>query len=91
MNKERRKNLGEAISLLCSAQESIERAKEIVEDVRDEEQESYDNLPESLQESERGEAMQENIDNLESVSGELDDIFDNVETQIEEIQNVIDS
>lgn len=58
MNKQRRTKINEALVL-------IDRAREILEEVRDEEQESFDNLPEGLQEGERGEQMQENIDALE--------------------------
>lgn len=58
MNNIRRKSVKEALNL-------IEKAREILEEVKDEEQEAYDNLPESLQCGERGEQMQENIDNIE--------------------------
>ena len=47
--------------------------REILEEVRDEEQESYDNLPEGLQAGERGEQMQENVDNLEEFIGYLEE------------------
>lgn len=47
MNKQRRTKINEALVL-------IDRAREILEEVRDEEQESFDNLPEGLQEGERG-------------------------------------
>lgn len=90
MNKERRKELGRAITLLNDAQEKLELAKEAVEGVKDGEEEAHGNLPESLQESDRGEAMQENIDNLDNIISELDDVYDNVEEQIDEIKNVID-
>lgn len=42
MNADRRKQLGEALSKLNDA-------RIIIEQVRDEEQEAFDNLPESLQ------------------------------------------
>lgn len=49
----------------------------------DEEQEAYDSMPESLQDTERGEKSQNAIDTLESVrdqvleaADELDDIFE---------------
>ena len=48
MNKARRKQLSEI-------QEKLAELKDMIETVLDEEQEAYDNLPESLQESERGE------------------------------------
>ena len=50
MNYQRRKRLRVACSLL-------EEASSIVEDVRDEEQDSLDNMPENLQDSERAERM----------------------------------
>lgn len=57
MNKLRRTQLEEAISL-------IEKAKEIVENCYSEEQECFDNLSEGLQASERGQQYQTNADNL---------------------------
>ena len=58
MNKQRRNRIAEALEL-------ISQARDILEEVKDEEQESYENLPESLQYGERGEQMQENVDSLE--------------------------
>lgn len=57
MNELRIKRLENAIAL-------IEKAREIVEEVKDEEEYVYDNLPEELQDSERGIMMQDTIDNL---------------------------
>lgn len=59
MNKARRTRINEII-------EKLNALKEDVEAIMDEEQESFDNMPESLQEGERGDAMQEAIDNLSS-------------------------
>ena len=42
MNKQRRNRIAEALEL-------ISQARDILEEVKDEEQESYENLPESLQ------------------------------------------
>lgn len=58
MNNCRRKRIREALDL-------IEAAKSILDDVHDEEYDAFCNLPESLQGSERGESMEENIYNLE--------------------------
>lgn len=66
MNNIRRKSVKEALNL-------IEKAREILEEVKDEEQEAYDNLPESLQCGERGEQMQENIDNIEDYLSYLEE------------------
>ena len=72
MNKQRRKRLAEAMELL-------QQAQEIIEEVRDEEQGAFDNLPEGLQYSERGEAMEEAISNLEEAYDGMDDIISCVE------------
>ena len=48
MNKGRRERLKKQLQLL-------EEMREEIEAIRDEEQEAYDNLPEPLQDSERGE------------------------------------
>lgn len=73
MNKARR-------SRIADVQTQLEALKQDIDDILAEEQEAYDNLPESLQGSERGEAMQEAIDALESAVGsceELDEYLTN--------------
>lgn len=66
MNAMRRKQLAKAIQMIYDTQE-------IIEMVKDEEQDSYDNLPEGIQDSERGETMYENIDTLGDISDNLID------------------
>jgi len=75
MNADRRNQLSDAIDLM-------ERAKDLLGCVLDGEQEAYDNLPVSLQESERGEGMEENVDNL-------GDIVESVESVIDDVQAVM--
>lgn len=43
------------------------------EEIRDEEQEAFDNMPESFQESERGEAAQNAIENLDALVSSLEE------------------
>jgi len=66
MNKQRRKILGEAI-------DSISEVQKLLSSVKDDEQSSYDNLPDSLQYGERGEALQNNIEMLDETDNYLDD------------------
>lgn len=66
MNKQRRKQLEKVFDLIAEAQEIIEAVKE-------EEQEAYENLPENFQYGERGEEMQGYIEMLEESDGYLDD------------------
>lgn len=76
MNKQRRKLIAEAVELL-------EQAKEIINQAATEEQEAYDNMPESLQYAERGEQMSEYISTLETTESDLDDMVSNL-TEITE-------
>jgi len=74
MNKDRRKQIAKAIAL-------IEEAQEILENVKQEEQDAYDNLPENLQGSQTAQSMDEYIAVLEEYlsntdTGELQEIVD---------------
>ena len=71
MNKSRRKNLATII-------ETLEAMKSSLEDVRDEEESAFDNLPESIQESERGETMQEIVDVLYDACDSLEETIDSL-------------
>lgn len=74
MNKVRRKELARVVDLL-------DRARDLLETIRDEEQEAFDNLPESIQYSERGETM-------EGYIGTMDEILDYLDTG--ELQEIVD-
>jgi hypothetical protein len=75
MNKARRKMIEDAMAL-------VESAKSMLEEARDEEQEYFDNMPESLQSSEKGE-------NAESAIACLDDVIGYLDSAMEEIGNII--
>ena len=76
MNNDRRKRLNEVkeriTAILCT-----------IEEVRDEEEAAYENLPESLQESERGEKMYEAVEGLQ-------DLYDNLESAADDIESIIE-
>lgn len=74
MNKNRRKAIDEIQDKLMNLQSELEC-------IRDEEQEAFDNLPESIQYSERGERMEEYISSLEEA---LDNVGYAVESLDEE-------
>ena len=76
MNKQRRKSLEEVVSRLEGCMSDLECIKE-------EEQEAYDNLPESLQYSEKGELMQGNVDDLDYVISDLDSVISSINEIIE--------
>ncbi len=66
MNKQRRKQLGEAYDL-------VSRAIDILNSVKDDEQEAHDNLPESIQYGEKGEEMEGYIEMMDESIGYLED------------------
>ena len=84
MNRIRRKSLKAILGQMGELSTVLETVKEALQDVLNEEQEAYDNLPERLQEADRGQQMQEYIEALEGVVdslGELDieDLYETVE------------
>lgn len=72
MNNTRRKQLQEI-------QTELRNIYERLDILRDEEQAAYDNTPESLQESERGEKAQEAIDTMESVRDQILESADEID------------
>lgn len=67
MNKTRRT----AITALA---EDVRAIRDRIEDLQSEEQDAFDNLPENLQEGEKGEAMQESIEALDSACTAVDEL-----------------
>jgi len=68
MNNERRKEIDRIISELQQLQSDIEN-------VLGEEQDAFDNMPEGLQQSDRGEAASEAISELESAQSGVDEVI----------------
>lgn len=75
MTEQRLKNLNDCLS-------AIQGAHDVLEEVRDEEQDAYDNMPEGLQYSERGDMMQEAIDSLDEAVDAIDEVISNLESVI---------
>ena len=71
MNKERRQ-------ALADVEDTISEAIDQIQDVINEEQDALDNLPDSLLYSERGEKMQDAIDEMEGLIGELEEFCTNL-------------
>lgn len=69
MNKVRRNAIENILTKLADIQSDIES-------VCEDEQEAYDAMPENLQYSERGDSMQEAIDNLEYAVSSLEEVID---------------
>ena len=72
MNKKRRESIAEAIELL-------NKARDILETCHEEEQEYLDNMPENLQQGDKGDIAQEAIDGLEAAVDQINEAIDSVE------------
>lgn len=73
MNNQRRKEIDRILGML-------EDAKYELDCILDEEQECYDNMPENLQYSERGELAEEAISNIEQALDCIDEAIEYAET-----------
>lgn len=72
MNKARRKRISKIL-------EQLEGLSVEIEEVMNEEQEAYDNLPESIQYSERGENMEGYISSLDDAMNYVSDAISSLE------------
>jgi predicted RNase H-like nuclease (RuvC/YqgF family) len=79
MNKSRRAGVTGVEKRLALLKETISKLKIDTEDIKAEEEDAKENLPESLRDGEKGEAMDTNIENLESATEELDGIENSIE------------
>ncbi len=76
MNSKRRKRLMEAIGM-------IETAEAIVEEVRDDEEETFNNMSERLQMSAHGARMEDNVDNLDAAADDLNTVIGTIREVLE--------
>lgn len=84
MNNDRRKAITAAVSLVEALKGQIEEAVSAIEAIKDEEEEYKDNMPESLQSSERYETAEAAVSALEEALSPLEDIdLDEVISQLE--------
>ena len=72
MNKERRKRIADAIS-------AISKIETLIQNILDDEQEAYDNMPEGLQISENGMISEEAQENLDSAIEALEEAISYLE------------
>lgn len=77
MNKQRKNQLAKIVG-------KLEAIREELETLIEQENEAYDNLPDSLQESERGIYMGECIDSMDSAHSNIDDAISSIEEITEE-------
>lgn len=84
MNNNRRKAIADIVTkveeIVANAKEKLEELHSEIEDIRDEESDCYENLPEGIMYSERGEAMEQAVDNLDNAASSIGELIDAIDT-----------
>ena len=76
MNNKRRKTIAVVIN-------SLENLSSDLADVAQEKSDAYENMPESIQQSDRGSIIEDNIYNLEDCISQINDVIDTLSSMIE--------
>lgn len=84
MNNARRKDIAAIVSRLQAVQSEFESIRDDLQSVAEAEREAFDNMPESLQSSERGEACSAAADALENAHSEMEAL--DLESMISELE-----
>lgn len=87
MNNERRKQLKAIAKQLGTIADNLEDQQILLEQVYDDESEAFDNMPESLQESDRGIEMEEGIGTLEDQKDDLANMANDLREMISTLQD----
>ena len=99
MNKARRAQINAAIDQLEALKSSLEQIKveatqtaELLESITDEEQEAFDNMPESLQNSDKGQTAQEGLDGLDTAKTDLAAFIDSLaDVDLDDLVSTLDN
>lgn len=89
MNKDRRNELRNIASSVDDALDGFHPIIDDLELVISDEEDAYDNLPLSVQESSKGDIMQEYISDMEDIVSELEDLQSEVQEKLDEIKERI--
>ena len=79
MNNARRKTINGILTRLIKISEEMESILSDIELVKDEEEECFDNIPENLQESDRYQAAEAAVDNLNAAYDLWQEAFESIE------------
>lgn len=82
MNNNRREHIASTMSILSKVKDQLDNALTRVEDVLDEETDSYESLPENLQYSDRGLNMEAAVNALETSKLSLEEAINNIDDTI---------
>jgi ribonuclease HI len=88
MNNNRRKDINAIINALqaLTERQTLDSLLSDTETVRDDEQEYFDNMPESLQGGDKGSAAEEAASNLDQACDALQEAIDALNTALESLE-----
>lgn len=87
MNRERRSRIRGLIKAFKDLSSTIQNdLSSQVQDLHDLEEEAFDNMPESMQDSDRGTAMQDAMDELQSAVGLCSEASDAIDSIVDSLQ-----
>jgi prefoldin subunit 5 len=90
MNQDRRANIENLVSSIQAQMSQISDEMACLRELQLEEQEAFDNLPEGLQQAERGQQMEAIAQALDDAISSLEDSFGELENNLEEVTSALD-
>jgi len=91
MNKQQREDLAKIHKRLDDVKTELDQLKGLIETEQEAEQEKFDNIPEGLQQGEKGQKIEEGaselqtaVDGLDNIINELDDVLTAVDNATQE-------
>ena len=90
MNKQTRKQLAELRDKVDSLKSQLLDLSEQVQEIRDEEDDKYYNLPDGLQESKVGQAIQENVEYLEDIVYNFEQVESSFDTLLDSFDELME-
>ena len=88
MNRERRSRIRGLIKAFKDLSSTIQtELSSQVQDLHDLEEEAFDNMPESMQDSDRGTAMQDTMDELQSAVDLCSEASDTIDSIVDSLQS----
>ena len=91
MNAPRRKNLAKIIAAIEELKSQLDDQKTELENINDDEQTAFSNMPENLEGSERYERAEAAAMSMEEAMDALSEALDQLDTCTESIQEAIDA
>jgi len=88
MNDERRRQKQDIEKRVNEARSTVQQLITDIEDLKEQEETALSSLPESFQNSERGETMQQTVDYLSEASSNLDEAESSIGSAVENLENI---